>query len=131
MSEENVAIVRVALRALDQRDVEGYLRVASPDIEVINPASEMEGADVGHEGMRRFFIELEATAESSSFEVREIRAVGPLVLAFFTLTIVGRLGGAKTSVDLAGVYSFEDNKIRRAHIYLDPEAALEAAGLSE
>ena len=36
MSEENVETVRTALRALDQRDVDGYLRVASPDIEVIN-----------------------------------------------------------------------------------------------
>jgi NAD(P)-dependent dehydrogenase (short-subunit alcohol dehydrogenase family) len=48
MSEENVGTVRMALRALDQRDVDGYLRVASPDIEVINPASEKEGASVGH-----------------------------------------------------------------------------------
>jgi ketosteroid isomerase-like protein len=131
MSEENVETVRIALRALDQRDVEGYLGVASPEIEVINPASEMEGAAVGHEGMRRFFAELEASAESSSFEVREIRAVGPRVLALFTLTMVGRMSGVETSVDLAGVYSFEDNKIRRAHIYLDREAALEAAGLTE
>src|SRR5205814_287249 len=114
MSEENVEIVRIALRALDQRDVEGYLRVASPDIEVINPASEMEGASIGHAGMRRFFSELEASAESSSFEVREIRTAGPRVFALFTLTMVGRMSGAETTVDLAGVYSFEDNKIRRA-----------------
>lgn len=131
MSEENVETVRIALRALDQRDVDAYLRVASPDIEVINPASEIEGASVGHSGMRRFFAELEASTESSSFEVSEIKAVGPRVLALFTLTMVGRMSGAETSVDVAGVYSFEDNKIRRAHIYLDREAALEAAGLSE
>jgi ketosteroid isomerase-like protein len=131
MSQENVEIVRIALRALDQRDVDAYLRVASPDIEVINPASELEGASVAHAGMRRFFAELEAAAESSSFEVSEIMAVGPRVLALFTLTMVGRMSGAETSVDVAGVYSFEGNRIRRAHIYLDREAALEAAGLSE
>jgi ketosteroid isomerase-like protein len=90
----------------------------------------MEGASIGHAGMRRFFAELKASVESSSFEVGEIRGVGPRVLALFTLTIVGRMSGAETSVDLAGVYSFEDNKIRRAHIYLDREAVLEAA-LSE
>ena len=45
--------------------------------------------------------------------------------------MVGRMSGAETSVDLAGVYSFEDNKIRRAHIYLDHEAALEATALPE
>jgi hypothetical protein len=31
MSEENVETVRIALRALHQRDVDGYLRVAAPD----------------------------------------------------------------------------------------------------
>jgi ketosteroid isomerase-like protein len=131
VSEENVETVRMALRALDRRDVDGYLRIASPNIEVITPASEMEGASVGHAGMRRFFAELETSTKSSSFEVSEIRAVGPRVLALFTLTIVGRTSGAKTSVDVAGVYSFEDNKVRRAHIYLEREEALEAAGLRE
>jgi ketosteroid isomerase-like protein len=57
MSEQNVETVRIALSALDQRDVDGYLRVASPEIEVINPASEIEGAAVGHAGMRRVFAE--------------------------------------------------------------------------
>ncbi|HSD24176.1 MAG TPA: hypothetical protein VLB79_07595, partial [Solirubrobacterales bacterium] len=44
-------------------------------------------------------------------------------------------GGAQerveTSVDLAGVYSFEDDKIRRAHIFTDRKAALEAAGVPD
>ena len=48
--EQIVETVRIALSALDQRDVDGYLRVASPEIEVINPASEIEGAAIGHAG---------------------------------------------------------------------------------
>jgi hypothetical protein len=32
---------------------------------------------------------------------------GPRVFALFTLTVIGRMSGAETSVDLAGVYSFE------------------------
>jgi ketosteroid isomerase-like protein len=131
MSEENVEVVRTALTALDHRDVDRYLSVASPEIEVINPASPLEGPTIGHEGIRRFFSEMETFAESSSFEVEEIRAVGPRVLALFTLTAVGRLSAAETSVDLAGVYSFENGKIRRAHIFVDREKALEAAGVSE
>jgi hypothetical protein len=31
-------------------------------------------------------------------------------LALFTLTGVGRMSGLETSIDLAGVYSFEDGK---------------------
>ena len=105
MSEENVEIVRIALRALDQRDVEAYLRVASPQIELITPAAPLVGANVGHEGVRRFFKDMEELSGSGSFEVKEIRAVGPRVLAFFTVTAVGRMSGAETSVDVASTRS--------------------------
>jgi hypothetical protein len=37
MPEEDVELVRTALRALDQRDVGSYLSVAAPEIELINP----------------------------------------------------------------------------------------------
>ena len=57
--------------------------------------------------------------------------MGSRVLALFTLTTVGRVSGAETTVDLAGVYSFEDAKIRRAHIFTDRHEALEAARAPE
>jgi ketosteroid isomerase-like protein len=131
MSEENVEVVRTALTALDRRDVELYLSIASPEIELITPASPLEGSSVGHEGIRRFFQEMEAFAESSSFEVEEIREVGPQVLAFFKVIGVGRLSGVETSTDVAALYSVEDGKLRRAQVYADRREALEAAGLSE
>ena len=53
------------------------------------------------------------------------------VLAFFTLTALGRISGAETSVHVAGVYDVEDGKLRRAHIFPDRVEALEAVGLSE
>jgi len=131
MSQENIEIVRTALAALDQGDVERYLRVASSEIELITPASALEGPTVGHEGIRRFFGEMEAFSESSSFEVVEIRSVGSRVLALFTLTAVGRMSAAETSLELAGIYSIEDGKLRRVHIYADRREALEAIGLSD
>jgi ketosteroid isomerase-like protein len=131
MSEANVETVRRALAALDQRDVEAYLEVASPEIELINPVSALEGPSVGHDGIRRFFDELEAHAETSSFEVEEVRAVGSKVLAFFTLTARARLSGAETSADVGSVYEFEDGKIRHAHVFADRDEAVKAAGAGE
>jgi ketosteroid isomerase-like protein len=131
MAEDQVEIVRTALTALDRRDLELYLSIASPEIELFTPASPLEGPSVGHEGIRRFFEETEAHTESSSVEVEEIRDLGPQVLAFFTVTAVGRLSGAETSLDVAGLYSVQDGKLRRAQIYADRREALQAAGLSE
>jgi ketosteroid isomerase-like protein len=131
MSQENVEVVRRALAALDRRDVEAYLEVASPRIELINPASSLEGPAIGHKGIRGFFRELSAYSETSRFQVEEIRSVGDRVLAFFVMTARGQVSEAETSVRVAGVYDFEDGKIRRAHIFSDRAEALEAVGLRE
>ena len=131
MSEENVEIVRTALTALDRRDVDLYLTIASPEIELISPTASLEGPAIGHAGIRRFFAEAEEYTESSQVEVEEIRAVGPRVLAHFTLTTIGRVSGAETSVSVSGVYSFEGDKLRRAEIFADREAALAAIGAPE
>ena len=119
MSQENVEVVRQALAALDRRDVEAYLEVASPQIELINPASPIQGPITSHEGMRGFFRELWTFSEASAFQVEEIRAVEGRVLAFFVITATGRKSKVETSVRVAGVYDLEHGKIRRAHIFAD------------
>jgi ketosteroid isomerase-like protein len=111
--------------------VEAYLAITSPEIELINPASPLEGPATGHDGIRRFFSELETYTETSAFRVEEINAVNDRVLAFFTLTTLGQISGAETAVRLAGVYDLEDGKLRRAQIFVDRAEALEAVGLSE
>ena len=131
MSQENVEVVRRAPAALDRRDVATYLEVASPEIELVNPASPLEGPTAGHGGVKEFFDELESYAATSTFRVEEIRAVDDRVLAFFVLTAVGRVSEVETSVELAGVYDLEGGKIRRTHIFIDRAEALEAVGLSE
>ncbi len=126
MSHEHVELVRTALTALDHRDVEAYLRVASPQIELVNPASEIEGAFVGHDGIRRFFSELDAWADTS-FQIEDIAAVGERVLASFILSAHGPMSGMPTSTKLAGVYEFEDGRIRRVGIFTDRSHASEVA----
>jgi ketosteroid isomerase-like protein len=128
MSQEDVAVVRRALGALDRRDVDAYLEVASPQIELITPASPLQGTIVGHEGIRKFFREMWSFTEASEFQVEEIRAVEGRVLAFFVIKATGR-DGIQTSSRPAGVYDLEHGKIRCAHIFADRTEALEAVGL--
>ena len=131
MSQENADVVRRALAALDRRDVEAYLEVASPQIELITPALPLQGPITGHEGIRDFFREMWSFSEASEFQVEEIRAVEARVLAFFVITATGRQSEVETSARVAGVYDVEHGKIRRAHIFADRAEALEAVGLSE
>ena len=130
MSQENVEVVRRALDALDRRDLDAYLEVASPQIELITPAMPVQGLIVGHEGIRKFFREMWTFSDASSFEVEQIRAVEERVLALFILRATGPQG-IETSSRVAGVYDIEDGKIRRAHIFGDRAEALETLGVSE
>jgi ketosteroid isomerase-like protein len=129
MSQANVEVVRRALAALGRRDVEAYLEVASPKIDLITFFS-LQGPITRHEAIRDFFRELWSFSEASEFQVEEIRAVEGRVLAFFVITATGR-DGIQTSAQVAGVYDLEYGKIRRAHIFADRAEALEAVGLSE
>jgi ketosteroid isomerase-like protein len=131
VSQENVEVIREALAALDRRDVEAYLEVASPEIELINPALPIQGPITGHDRVREFFRELWTFSTASRFEVEQIRAVGERVLALFVITATGRKSDVETSTRVAGVYDLEDGKIRRAHIFADRTEALEALGLSD
>jgi ketosteroid isomerase-like protein len=126
VSTENVELVRTALTALNRRDVEAYLSVVSPQIELINPASELEGPSIGHDGIRRFFSELDTWADIS-FQVEDIAAVGERVLALFTLSGQGPMSGVAMSTKLAGVYEFADGRIRRVQIFTDRTHASEVA----
>jgi ketosteroid isomerase-like protein len=132
MSEENVEVVRQALSAVDRRDVEAYLELASPAIELINPASPLEGPAIGHAGIRGFFRELSRYSKESEFRLEHIRAIGDKrVLAFFVIAAVCRTSEVQTSMKVAGVYDLEDGKIRRAEIFADRAEALSAVGLAE
>ena len=122
-------MVRRALAALGRRDVEAYLEVASPQIELITFFS-LQGPITGHQGIRDFFRELWSFSEASEFQVEEVRAVGERVLAFFVITATGR-DGIQTSARVAGVYDLEHGKIRRAQIFADRAEALEAVGVRD
>ena len=130
MSQEKVEVVRRALAALDRRDVEAYLELASPQIELITFLPVQGTRITGHEAVRDFFRELWSFSETSEFQVEEIRAVEGRVLAFFVITATGR-DGIQTSAQVGGVYDLEDGKIRRAHVFADRAEALEALGLPE
>jgi len=55
MSEENVEIVRRAVAAINDRDVDAYLALCDPDVELINPVAAIEGPNRGESGDPELF----------------------------------------------------------------------------
>jgi ketosteroid isomerase-like protein len=131
MSQENVEVVSRTISAINERDVEAYLAVCDPDVEIINPLSAIEGPARGEDGVRAFFEAINEAATRFELEVERLqplddnRVLGSLVLRVETR------GGFPQTQPLTNLYELKGGKLSRVRVFRNHAEALEAAGLSE
>ncbi len=135
MSQENIEIVRRVADAYNRRDVGAMLDELHPDIEW-HPWLQLQlGGEAtvyrGHQGVREGVRDGEEAFSEIQAEPSEVRDLGERVLAIGHLRARGRESGALTESAIAWIVEFKSGKVIRVREYLDPEEALEAAGLSE
>jgi ketosteroid isomerase-like protein len=131
MSRENVATMRAALEAFGRNDMPRFLRLMDPDVEFEPQLAALEGAYVGHEGIRAFFTDAFENLEVVQVRDDDVRDLGNRVLALATLRIAGTVSGIETETPLAIVATFREGRIVHLKDYGDKDQALEAVGLSE
>jgi ketosteroid isomerase-like protein len=131
MSRENLEVAERAIAAVDERDVDGYLALCAPDVEMVGPVASLEGTDRGAEGIRHFFSMVDEATDNFRLELERVEAVGEdRVLAFTRLSGASE-GGIPVAALAASVYDLAEGKITRVQVFLDRQDALEAVGLSE
>jgi ketosteroid isomerase-like protein len=135
MSQENLHVIREASRAFNERDTEGILRWAHPEIEIriIGGFEDLIGGSfTGHAGARRYFTDLFATFKTLEVDHQKFIEAGEQVV---TITrIKATVEGSATPIELVTsgiVWRFKEGKINEYLAYYDSRQALEAAGLSE
>ena len=134
MSQENVEIVKRAIAAVNERDVDRYLSCCTKDIQLRTPWAGVAGVYEGPDDIRRFFADLGDTSSDFRIAIERLEPIGvDRVLAFLRVTASGRASGIAAASDTptANVYDLADGKIKRIRIFLDREKAVEAAGLKE
>jgi ketosteroid isomerase-like protein len=132
MAQENVEVVRKAVRALAKGDVDGYLACCTDDVHLRSPLFEMEGAHEGTDGIRRLFVGMQDAIPDYRIDVERIEPVGPeRVIAFLRWTGSGRTSGIPVDLPVAAVYDLTDGLIRCVRVFRDHQEALEAVGLSD
>jgi hypothetical protein len=134
MSRENVEVVKRAVAAVNDRDIESYLACCTADIRMENPVAAIQGAYEGSDGIRRFFADVLDTSPDFQITIERLESIGTdRVLGFMRLNMSGRASGINLGTDLpsTNLYDFTDGKIKRVRIFFDREEALEAVGLSE
>ena len=132
MSEENVELVRRGIVAFNHDDLDEVLGDYAPDVEW-HTTGEFADERVyrGPAGVKRLWAQLREDIEELSISASDIRAVGDKLFAAGTLRGRGKRSKADFEQPFWYAFTFRDGLIVRVEVYLDPEEALEAAGLSE
>jgi ketosteroid isomerase-like protein len=135
MSQENVESFKRASDAFARRDVDALLAESDPNVEIhpAIPAGLGGEATVyhGHDGVRAWLRDQEEVFVDVSSEYTEIRDLGEQVLAIGRLRARGKQSGADIESPIGWVVEFKNGRGIHVRGYLNPEEALEAAGLEE
>jgi ketosteroid isomerase-like protein len=131
MSQQNLEVVKRAISAINERDVDAYLSVCRSDIELITPVAVIEGPNKGEQGVRGFFEAISEAARTFELQIERLQPLeGDRVLAWLTLHLETQ-GGYLQRQPATNLYELEDGRLLRVRVFWDDAEALEAAGLSE
>ena len=139
MSEENVQSFKRAVEAYNGRDVQAVLDELDPEVEwhpgLWPGLPALLGGEPavgrGHEGARKLLGDVYDAFAELHLELSEVRNLGADVLAIGRLYLQGRETGVEAELPWAYVVEYRNGKALVIRTYLDPDKALEAAGLSE
>jgi ketosteroid isomerase-like protein len=133
MSRENVEIVRRVYDAAMRRDTATLVDLYDPEFEWDTSRDAYWGPLVGrgiyrgHDGLRRWFRELNEAWDSIEFFADELIEVGDKVISVNTGRGRGRRSGIDVEGTNAGVWTIRGGKILRVVWFTTREEALEFA----
>ena len=137
MSQENVEIVRRAIevnRSGDLRTaVDALIDLSDPAVEFVSALAGLEGgAYHGHEGVRRYLMDMAESWQEWRNESAELEEITPdTVLATFVFRATGKDSGVPVERRNAVVWTLSEGRVSRATTFASRAEALEAVGLSE
>lgn len=127
MASANIEIIRRGLDAYNRGDVEAVLETADPDIEFMPLRSLVVGGSYrGHEGIRRYFEDLDDEWENFSIGNEEIRERENSVLLLGEFSATGRASGMEMRSPVAWLFELRAGKVVRMQAYSSQEEALRA-----
>jgi ketosteroid isomerase-like protein len=132
MLQENVELAYRASDAFNRRDLEAFLALTDPDVEVHSRIVELEGGGPfrGHEGVRTWWGNLLAVVPDLRHEVEEARDLGDVTVV--RVRQRGRGVGSDAPMEQTQwiVTAWRDQRAVWWRVFLSEAEALEAAGLS-
>ena len=131
MSQDNIELVRMAVDAVNQRDLATLDAIFSEQGEFHSTFAASEGRVFrGREGVRDYFATLGEVFDDMRIEIEEIIDAGEDRLVVL-VRVMGRGKGSGANVEQRNgqIWRFADRKIARIDSYLNPDDAFDAARL--
>ncbi len=131
MAAENSRAVHAFAVAIDEGDLDAALEVCHPEIEFLSVLAIDGRAYVGHDGIRKYFVDVAAAWESYHVEVhRVVDAPDGRVAIVMTMHVRGRGSGVAISDPTGHVWTLRDGRLLRNRVYRAPAEALAAVGVT-
>jgi ketosteroid isomerase-like protein len=130
MLESNVELVYRAHDAFNRRDLDAFVALADPDVEITPLTVELEGVTSyhGHDGLRTWWTDLLAVFPDFHTQVDEVRALGTVTVGRARLRGHGIESDAFFERPIWQVVEWRDQKAVWWRAFLTEAEALEAAG---
>jgi ketosteroid isomerase-like protein len=133
VSEQNVQLTRRAYELFNARDVEAFIALCNPEIELNSTFAAVGGATYhGHDGIRRWFADLEdAWGDELRAEVETYFDLGENTLTFMALHGRGQQSGVDVAMPATQVIGWRDGLLIYFKAYIHREDALSDLGITE
>lgn len=133
MSQENVdlrALAEAAFGALNSGNLDGFLAVATEDVEFTSLVAEVEGTTFrGHDGVRTWWDTVRGAFGDVRWEVLEVRGYGSRGVA--RVRMAGTLGGVPVNLMMWLAARLREDQVSWWSFFRTEREALEAVGLRE
>jgi ketosteroid isomerase-like protein len=129
---ELTEIVRLGYERLNANDLEGFLELCHPEIE-LHDVPEIPGSTAyrGHEGIRRWWATVTESMDELRFEFGEVTEGDGKIAVVTRAMGRGRGSGAEADWTFTTVWGLRDGLISYHHGYSDHGEALRAIGASQ
>jgi ketosteroid isomerase-like protein len=133
MSQEDVelrAMAEAAFGALNSGDLDGFLALATEDVEFTSLVAEVEGTTFrGHDGVRTWWETVRGAFADVRWEVLEVRRYGDAGVAYVRMT--GTLSGVPVNLMMWLAARLRERRVNWWSFFRTEREALEAVGLRE
>jgi ketosteroid isomerase-like protein len=132
--QDDVEVIREAFERWNSRDVDYWIHLAHPQVEIWSKYAALDAVDEpyrGYDGIRAWRAEIDRNFDLHHVHAEDIRAVAGRVLVLGTVRLRGKASGTEMEHPFGWVCEMRDGALARIRFYSSHTEALQAVGLHE